>query len=126
MVLRALCQVGLMFLGRIFLRGLNPIQQHLFHVIDQTALTVWRIIWELCSQLRKCGYRLTNLCLLVLAEELACFVCLPGEEGNVLPNKKAIPILLQKHNYSWKSESLVNQKDLVDWMHGLSLEQTCN
>ena len=112
LLIRATCQIGLAFSKDIFLRGVNPIQQHLYHSVDQTALNARRINWEVRSRHRE-----------ITVEDLSNFICLSDEEGNLVPNEVASTILLQTHNYSWDRDSSDSQKELVAWIQGLSLHE---
>ena len=123
LLIRATCQIGLAFSKDLFLRGVNPIQQHLYHSVDQTAINARRINWEIRSRLEKSGYSLMTLCKEITVEDLSNFICLSDEEGNLVPNEVASTILLQTHNYSWDRDSSDSQKELVAWIQGLSLHE---
>ena len=123
LLIRATCQIGLAFSKDIFLRGVNPIQQHLYHSVDQTAINARMINWEIRSRLEKSGFSLMTLCKEITVEDLSNFICLSDEEGNLVPNEVASTILLQTHNYSWDRDSSDSQKELVAWIQGLSLHE---
>ena len=127
LVLRTVCQVGLTFPGNILLRGLNPLQQHQYHVVDMTSLNVRRLNWELHSRLRnpKTGknMKLADICSSIPIEEIASFVALPGSNGYALDNNEAAPILLEQYKYSWEMNSTDDQKQLSNWIRDLSMEE---
>ena len=119
LVIRTICQIGLAFpAGKMFLRGPNRIQQHLFPSVDQTSLNVRRINWELHSRLQKSEYKLAELCM--SDEDIAIFVLMPDADGNILSSAEASPKLLQRYNYSWERDSNADQKHLQDWIRGLT------
>ncbi|KAL7552865.1 hypothetical protein ACHAWF_016110 [Thalassiosira exigua] len=123
LVVRTLCQAGLVFPGHMLLRGPNPIQQHNFHVVDITSLNVRRLNWELHSRLQKSGQRLSDLCMSTPVEDLSNFVALPDNDGNIFPSVVADPVLVKEYNYSWKVNATADQQHLAEWMRGLSYEE---
>ena len=124
LVMWTMCQIGLVFPGKMFLRGPNPIQQHLHWSTDQTSLNVRRINWELHILLSKSGYRLANICqTLSDNHNVTSLVSLADEEGDILPDDAAKPILLQKYNYSWERDVPANTSSFWGWMRNLTVEQ---
>jgi hypothetical protein len=123
LILRLLCQAGLTFPGKIFLRGPNPLQQHQHPVVDVTSLNVRRVNWELRARLRDAGRRLADVCSSLPAAALASFVALAGEDGALLPDAAAAPRLLRAYNYSWERDSTRKQKRVSEWIRGLSGEE---
>lgn len=130
LVIRTICQVGLTFPGNILLRGLNPLQQHQYHVVDMTSLNVRRLNWDLHTRLRnpKTGtnMKLGDICSSIPIEEMASFVALPGSDGYTLSKDEAATILLEKYNYSWNMNSTNDQKQLSNWIRDLSPEERSN
>ena len=123
LVIRGLCQLALTFPGVMILKGPNPIQQHLYHVVDQTSLNARRINFELKHWLELNGNKLGSLCNSIPLEELASFIALADDEGNLMQNDKALPILLQKYDYSWERDSSFDLRNLVAWMQSLSNDE---
>lgn len=129
LLLQTICQLGLTFPGQIYLRGPNPIQQHLYPSVDQTSLHVRRLNWELLSRLKNSNYRLSDLCIrnakssTVVAEDVATFVFLADTDGNILLREEANPILLQRYNYSWERDSSFDEKQLSNWMRSLTIDE---
>ena len=122
MIMRTICQVGLVFPGHILLRTPNPVQQHQYPVVDISSLNVRHLNWELQSRLRKHDHSLVDLCLSIPIKDVASFVSLPDEDGSILPEDVAHPILLQQYNYSWTINSTSKQKQISNWIRNLSLD----
>lgn len=61
MIMRTICQVGLVFPGHILLRSPNVIQQHQYPVVDISSLNVRHLNWELQSRLRTHDHSLVDL-----------------------------------------------------------------
>lgn len=54
-------------------------------------------------------------------KDVASFVSLPDEDGSILQEDVAHPILLQQYNYSWTMNSTSQQKQISNWIRNLSL-----
>lgn len=120
LLVRTVCQIGLVYPGRMFLRGTNPIQQQKYQLVDQTALNSRRINYELRRRLDGSEHKLADLCKAIPAEDLASFVSLPDDRGNAIPTEEAGPMLLQKYNYSCDRDGSEDEKHFSNWIRLMS------
>jgi len=126
LVMKSTCQIGLVFPSneQMLLRGPNPIQQHLHTKVDQTALNVRMINWELRAMLNRHDYKLKNLCEhLITVDDISisslAHVASEDGRGNIMPDYDTTTLLNNRYNFT--EYYAPTQVSLSKYLQGLSV-----